>query len=68
MFVDLFSEEKKKRGRMEGYLGNMGDLIRKGGVFGEKKVTKLTMIKSKDNLNIFDAVGTKLLVLIKYRD
>jgi hypothetical protein len=46
----------------------MGDLIRKGGVFGKKKVTKLNMIKSKDNLNIFDAVGTNLLVLIKYRD
>jgi len=36
MFVDLFLEKKKKRGRKEGYLGNMGDLIRKGGVFGEK--------------------------------
>jgi hypothetical protein len=63
-----FQKKKKKRGRKEGYLGNMGDLIRKGGVFGEKKVTKLNMIKSKDNLNIFDAVGTNLLVLIKYRD
>jgi len=39
MFVDLFLEKKKKkRGRKEGYLGNMGDLIRKGGVFGEKKL------------------------------